>query len=95
IIFLSGGDENTAAAGSILYADNVKAWALPCLGDTNDDGIVNFTDLNNVLSFFGQSGANIGGNVAPDANGDGVPDDNATNFTDLNSVLSGFGVPCV
>lgn len=95
IIFMSGGDENTATAGSILYADNIKAWALPCLGDTNDDGIVNFTDLNNVLSFFGQSGANVGGNVAPDANGDGVPDDNATNFTDLNAVLSGFGVPCV
>ncbi|MGD9692429.1 MAG: hypothetical protein AB7G17_13410 [Phycisphaerales bacterium] len=95
IIFLSGGDDNTAAAGSILYADNVKAWALPCLGDTNDDGVVNFNDLNNVLSFFGQSGANIGGNVAPDANGDGVPDDNSTNFSDLNAVLSGFGVPCV
>lgn len=95
IIFLSGGDENTAPAGSIHYLDNVRAWALPCLGDTNDDGIVNFNDLNNVLSFFGQTGPNVGGNVAPDADGDGVPDDNTTNFTDLNAVLSGFGVPCV
>ncbi|MGD9692428.1 MAG: hypothetical protein AB7G17_13405 [Phycisphaerales bacterium] len=95
IVFLSAGDDNTAVAGSILYADNIRVWALPCLGDTNDDGVVNFTDLNNVLSFFGQSGANVGGNVAPDANGDGVPDDNATNFTDLNAVLSGFGVPCI
>lgn len=95
ILFLSGGDDNTALAGSILYADNIRAWALPCLGDTNDDGVVNFTDLNNVLSFFGQSGPTVGGNMAPDANGDGVPDDNTTNFTDLNAVLSGFGVPCV
>ncbi len=95
ILFLSGGDENTALAGSILYADDVRAWALPCLGDTNDDGVVNFNDLNNVLSFFGQSGPNVGGNVAPDADGDGVPDDNSTNFSDLNAVLSGFGVPCV
>ncbi len=95
ILFLSAGDENTATAGSILYADNIRLWALPCLGDTNDDGVVNFSDLNNVLSFFGQSGPNVGGNMAPDADGDGVPDDNTTNFTDLNAVLSGFGVPCV
>ncbi len=94
ILFFSSGDENSATPGSILYADNIRAWALPCLGDTNDDGVVNFSDLNNVLSFFGQTGLNLPGNVAPDADNDGIPDDNTTNFTDLNAVLSGFGVPC-
>ncbi len=94
ILFFSSADDNTASPGSILYADNIRAWALPCLGDTNDDGVVNFTDLNNALSFYGQSGPNIGGNVAPDADHDGIPDDNLTNFVDLNAVLSGFGVPC-
>lgn len=93
-LFLSSGDEDTAPTGSILYADNIRAWALPCIGDTNDDGIVNFADLNNVLTQFGQSGANLHGNVAPDADQNGVPDDSTVNFADLNAVLTGFGVPC-
>lgn len=108
-MFYLSADEDSAALGqSILYTDNVKVWALPCLGDTNNDGLVNFTDLNNVLGFFGTSnatlnGVNMTGNVAPDADGDGVPDDedpsaailHRVNFTDLNAVLSGFGIPCV
>ncbi|MGD9692427.1 MAG: hypothetical protein AB7G17_13400 [Phycisphaerales bacterium] len=93
-LFLSSGDENTAGPGSILYADNIRAWALPCVGDTNDDGIVNFADLNNVLNHYGQTGPAILGNVAPDQDNNGVPDDNITNFADLNAVLVGFGVPC-
>ncbi len=93
-LFYLGSDEDTAPVGSILYTDNIRAWSLPCLGDTDNNGVVNFTDLNNVLGFFGQSGVDITGNVGPDANNDGVPDDNAVNFTDLNLVLSGFGVPC-
>jgi hypothetical protein len=60
----------------------------PCEGDTNGDNIVNFTDLNQVLSSFGQSGAP--GTIAGDVNGDGV-----VNFTDLNEVLSNFGVSCI
>jgi hypothetical protein len=51
-------------------------------GDTNGDGIVNFTDLNNVLGQFGQSGEGLSGDV----NGDGV-----VNFADLNIVLANFG----
>jgi hypothetical protein len=51
-------------------------------GDTNGDGIVNFTDLNTVLGQFGQSGAGLSG----DLNGDGVVD-----FSDLNTVLANFG----
>lgn len=96
LIFLSS-DEDTAPVGSALLVDNLRAWSLPCLGDTNNDGLVNFTDLNNVLGFFGVSvppGQSITGNIAPDTNNDGVPDDNAVTFVDLNTVLSGFGVPC-
>lgn len=52
------------------------------VADTNHDGVVNFTDLNNVLSTFGQSGAGLIGDC----------DENGTvNFTDLNLVLSVFG----
>ncbi len=56
-----------------------------CPGDTNGDNIVNFTDLNTVLSTFGQ----IGSGLAGDVNGDGIVD-----FTDLNIVLSNFGMVC-
>jgi hypothetical protein len=54
----------------------------PLAGDTNGDGVVNFTDLNTVLSQFGQSGPGLSG----DTNDDGI-----VNFTDLNIVLSNFG----
>lgn len=51
-------------------------------GDTNGDDVVNFFDLNNVLSQFGSSGGGLTGDV----NGDGVVD-----FIDLNALLSNFG----
>jgi uncharacterized membrane protein len=64
---------------------NFPAPPTSCLGDTNGDNVVNFTDLNAVLTDFGQSGMGVSGDV----NGD-----NVVNFTDLNAVLSNFGVPC-
>ena len=57
----------------------------PCPGDTNGDGVVNFTDLNTLLGSFGLSGDAIPGDV----NHDGV-----VNFADLNDVLSNFGGQC-
>ena len=36
---------------------NLGVDVAPCPGDTNGDGVVNFSDLNAVLSAFGQSGA--------------------------------------
>lgn len=56
-----------------------------CAGDTNGDGLVNFTDLNNVLADFGMSGMDLLG----DLDGDGDVD-----FTDLNELLSAFGDDC-
>jgi hypothetical protein len=63
----------------VIYLNN------ECAGDTNGDGVVNFTDLNTVLAAFGQSGDGLAGDV----NGDGV-----VNFTDLNEVLANFGADC-
>jgi hypothetical protein len=51
-------------------------------GDATGDGVVNFADLNAVLSEFGITGATLEGDV----NCDGV-----VNFGDLNAVLSNFG----
>jgi uncharacterized membrane protein len=51
-------------------------------GDTNDDGIVDLNDLNNVRNNFGLSGDNVPG----DTNGDGVID-----LRDLNAVRNNFG----
>jgi hypothetical protein len=51
-------------------------------GDATGDGVVNFADLNAVLSQFGTSGQLAEGDV----NCDGV-----VNFADLNAVLSNFG----
>lgn len=52
------------------------------IADTNHDNVVNFADLNNVLSTFGQSGTGLVGDT--DENG-------VVNFTDLNTVLSMYG----
>ncbi len=72
--------------GSIVEAgvDDVRVFVLRCnvLGDTNGDDRVDFTDLNVVLSQFGQSGPGLQGDV----NGDG-----SVNFEDLNTVLGAFG----
>lgn len=60
---------------------------VPCPGDVNRDRIVDFTDLNAVLSAFGSSGTP--GIIQGDLTGDGLVD-----FADLNTVLSNFGRSC-
>ncbi len=74
----------------LIGLSEVRGFARPsrllfCPGDSNGDAQVNFADLNNVLSDFGQSGPGLAGDV----NGDGV-----VNFADLNLVLSFFGSNC-
>lgn len=56
-----------------------------CGADVDANGVVNFLDLNAVLTSFGQAGPNVAG----DTDGDGVVD-----FIDLNAVLSNFGQDC-
>ncbi len=57
-----------------------------CPGDANGDNVVDFLDLNIVLSDFGQM---VYPGMGGDLNGDGGVD-----FLDLNIVLSFFGVHC-
>jgi hypothetical protein len=56
-----------------------------CPGDASGDGVVNFDDLNIVLTEFSLQGPGFDG----DFDLSGVVD-----FVDLNTVLSGFGVDC-
>jgi len=79
-VYLLGGD----FSGNAFIVKVVGATG-PCSGDANGDDVVNFADLNAVLSAFGQTGA-VGG---ADLNHDGV-----VNFADLNEVLSAFGGKC-
>lgn len=66
-------------AAAAYVAANLLNPSLP--GDANGDGVVNFADLNIVISNFNTSGPGIPG----DLDGDGDVD-----FADLNEVLSNF-----
>ncbi len=77
------GDTNAA---SDVFVRGPLPFSVPCPGDTNGDQMVDFLDLNIVLSFFGQT-------VAPGTNGD-LNGDGAVDFLDLNTVLSFFGHAC-
>jgi hypothetical protein len=78
------GDVN--CDGMVTQADiDIITGGVECPGDTNGDNLVNFTDLNTVLSEFGQSGMGLPGDV----DGNGV-----VNFADLNLILSNFGAQC-
>lgn len=87
----SRADVDRAAANDPANADVIAfdftgaTHVAACPADINGDGVVNFTDLNAVLTSFGQSGANPPG----DTDGDGDVD-----FSDLNTILSNFGVDC-
>lgn len=63
----------------------VRGFNRPCPGDVTGDGVVNFADLNTVLTNFGQSGDPIAGDTNSDC---------LVNFADLNVVLSAFGQTC-
>ncbi len=78
IILVNQGD---VLSDQVLYV----LTPIPCPGDTNGDNLVNFADLNTVLSGFGASGEDLPGDV--DGNG-------TVNFADLNTVLSNFGAEC-
>ncbi len=56
-----------------------------CAGDANGDNLVNFTDINFILSNFGAEGVALPGDV----NADGV-----VNFADLNLTLSNYALSC-
>lgn len=78
--YMTNPDEIRASLG----VDRVRLHP-PCAGETNGDDVIDFSDLNNCLSDFGQSGINLPGDVN---NSGGV------DFVDLNIVLSAFGTAC-
>jgi hypothetical protein len=78
------------AAMRVLFTDGTEAILVAspesvCPGDVNGDGLIDFADLNAMLSEFGH----LGDVVDADLDLDGDVD-----FTDLNAVLSNFGVNC-
>jgi hypothetical protein len=76
----TSGATSTDATAPTLSLSFAAATHFP--GDTNNDGVVDLTDLNNVLNNFGSTGA---GNPGDD-DSSGVVD-----LTDLNNVLNNFG----
>lgn len=81
----AGGSIVEAAVDDFLIRTFGCEASEVCLGDTNGDDVVDFTDLNALLSDFGD----IGEGLAGDVDGDGDVD-----FTDLNLLLSAFGSTC-
>ena len=64
---------------------DLGAYETACPGDSNADALVNFTDLNNVLSTFNTDGFGQPGDVDNDGDVD---------FADLNLVISAFNSAC-
>lgn len=67
---------------------DLDTWSLagdPCPGDANFDRVVNFADLNGVLSNFGRAGSALPGDL---------DNDGYVTFADLNIVLGNFGTIC-
>lgn len=82
---LRPGLANEAAVRGLAVV-TLGEFTRDCPGDVNYDRVVNFADLNAILSTFGDSGREV---LCIDRNFDGV-----VNFADLNIVLSGFGQSC-
>ncbi len=80
---LFGNDPVSWIAGSTLHGTPGRGETVPTLpGDTNADGVVDLTDLNNVRNHFGE----VGDEVLGDADGNGAVD-----LADLNAVRNNFG----
>lgn len=79
MLFRRNAAQATLDAAAAYVAANYLHPALP--GDANGDGLVNFADLNIVISAFNTSGADIPGDL---------DDDGDVDFADLNEVLSNF-----
>jgi hypothetical protein len=77
--------------GLIDMDDEAELLAIyePLLGDTNDDLLVNFADLNAVLDAYGSTPGSPNWNPGADFN-----NDNIVSFADLNTVNAQFGQSC-
>lgn len=78
----------TAADKALLESITGPCAAPPCLGDADGSGMVNFDDINSVISNWL---TNYGAGTGPgDANHDGI-----VNFDDINAVISNWLSDCL
>lgn len=73
--------------GGLFEIDNIAVGCglASCAADVNTDDMIDFADLNAVLSNFGDTGESLPGDINLDGD---------VNFADLNAVLSAFGTSC-
>ncbi len=91
------GDVNDHILDSVAFISNLRAEpgaggthpSEDCPGDANEDDLVNFLDLNIVLSAYGSGEGDPAYVNHADFNGDDLID-----FRDLNFVLSYYGTDC-
>lgn len=70
------------AEGNVVISSEVRTFRVNLTADLNQDGAVNFADVNGVLATYGLFGTNLYGDINNDYRVD---------FLDLNIVLSRFG----
>lgn len=83
VSFASAFNVHDVTGDGVINSADRAALGPALVGDLNGDCVVNFADLNLVVSFFNT------GNEDGDVNGDGL-----VNFADLNLVVSNFNVTC-
>ncbi len=86
-----GGNFTTIGGEASERVARITACAASpfCPGDTNGDGVVDFTDLNTVLTAYNAVAADPNYNPGADFDSDGDVD-----FADLNVVVSAFNNAC-
>lgn len=67
----------------------LRGFGAACPGDTNGDDVIDFLDLNAVVSAYNTVAADPGYNPGADVDADGDVD-----FADLNVVVSAFNSAC-
>lgn len=78
-----------AAVDDFAVIDSGCPQGPACVGDVNDDGVRDLTDLTALLAAFGSSTGNPNFNAGADLDADG-----SITIGDLTLLLSNFGVPC-
>lgn len=82
VVYVAGYAIQGTTEQAVLW---IRMPATPCPGDTNGDDIVDFNDLNTLLSEFNQ----VLTDPQADFDGDGDVD-----FADLNTLLGAYNQPC-
>ncbi len=88
-LYIAGSFTMINGQASSRFAILRSCEAVVCPGDTNGDNIVDFQDLNTVVSAFNTTSQDSGYNASADFDGDGDVD-----FADLNIVLGSFNTAC-